>query len=95
MVKLCVLQDLKYLGKKGGHLWEASDVSSLIDSVQKYDTVEKMETDEDDADNEPKKIIGYTLDVIEELTTSSATLNCLYSPGNHSWHRFYDTPCAT
>ena len=81
MVKLCVLQDLKYLGKKGGHLWEATDVSTLIHSIQKYDTLDKMETDEADVDNEPKKIIGYALDVIEELTASSATLNCLYSPG--------------
>jgi hypothetical protein len=82
MVKLCVLQDLKFLGKKGGHLWEADDISNLIKIVTRKNSIKSGKGDDFEltpAENE--KMINYTLDAINSLTSSSAIVNCVKQPG--------------
>jgi hypothetical protein len=85
-VKLSVLKDLKYLGEKGGHLWEANHIAVLINSIVRGKHLDdQMETDDDN--DCPKQqpidaeIEHATLDVINSVTSSSAILNFIYSAG--------------
>jgi len=80
-VKLSVLKDLKYLGEKGGHLWESEHIDVLIKSIlQRNDWIieEKMEIDneQDTANSSPidAEIDHATLDAINSVTSSSAIL---------------------
>ena len=84
MVKFCVLQDLKFLGKKGGHLWEAHDITNLIKIVTSKKSIKREKGDEvtELTPSENEKMINYTLDVINSLTSSSAIVNCIKQPGN-------------
>ena len=91
-VRISVLRDLKFLGEKGGHLWEPNHISTLMDSRIKdrralEENDDAMEVD-DDNNEEPAvnllleaQIIHTTLDVIDSVTSSSAILPFLQSPG--------------
>lgn len=78
-VKLNILKDLKYLGERGGHLWEAAHISSLIASV--LPTEEKMETDDDQPSHVHDDVVFSALDVISSITSSSAILQFIYVAG--------------
>ncbi len=81
-VKISVLKDLKFLGEKGGHLWESSHVSALIDCVMTND--DEMDDDDDEDAMEIDSVEQHShheaeirhmaLDVIDSLSSSSAIL---------------------
>lgn len=87
-VKINVLKDLKFLGDKGGHLWEASHVSNLIDCVLKEDSILKEDDESMDVDvsvDSPQEaeIRHMALDVIHSLTSSSAILPFVHVSSNY------------
>jgi hypothetical protein len=84
-VKLRVLKDLKFLGEKGGHLWEPSHISVLINSILNHYS-ERMETDAFNGID--AEIVYTTLDVINSLTSSSAILNFVCSPGTPFYRKY-------
>ncbi|ODM89771.1 Integrator complex subunit 7, partial [Orchesella cincta] len=81
-VKLSILNDLKCLGEKGGHLWEASHISALISSIIPAEN--RMETDEEPV-NLHNEIVYTALDVISSITSSSAILQFIYTADSPLW----------
>lgn len=89
-VKLSILKDLKYLGEKGGHLWEVNHISALIGSVLPAE--DKMDVD-DDASTVHNDIVYTALDVISSITSTSAILQFIYTSGKSKfWEVYYLNP---
>jgi len=82
-VKLSVLKDLKYVGERGGHLWDASQISSLIHFIlARLPDPNRMETEgEYFFIGNSSEICHTSLDVINTLTCSSAILSFIHVPG--------------
>lgn len=76
-MKLSILKDLKFLGEKGGHLWEGAHITKLISAV--LPSEDKMDTDEEET--VLSEIVFHALNVISSITSSSAIFQCIYVAG--------------